>query len=138
MLKTLFSKQNWLIKNLPNHKLSCDDLVRECLFNILVHFIDHEKGLEDNYWIEDGDGFDVKEKLLDCYLWITTNRDILVSKLAQTIKDFPDIPENDSLLKFLSEHYVQDVVKIQQELKDKDNNVLDFILKHREYLTTIK
>lgn len=137
MFKILFSKQKWLINNLPNHKITCDDLVRDCIYNILVHFIEVEQGLDDNYWLDDENG-SVKEKLIKCYKWITEDRLILISKLEQTEKDFPIVPENDNLFKFLNDSHVSDILKLQQELKDRDNNVLDFILKHREYLTIVK
>lgn len=138
MIKTLFSKQNWLIKKLPCKQISNDELIRDCLFNILEHFVENDNGFENNYWFDGDEVNSVKAKLQDCYVWITQEREILLSKLEQTIKDFPDVPENDSLLKFLTDRYVQDVTKLQQELKDKDDAVLETILKHREYLTIVQ
>lgn len=138
MIKTLFSKQNWLIKNLSSQKIPNDDLIRDCLFNILVYFVEKEDGFNNNYWFDGDEVSSIKGKLQDCYLWITQDREVLSSKLEQTAKDFPDVPENDSLLKFLTDRYVQDVTKLQQELKDKDNAVLETITKHREYLTIVK
>lgn len=138
MLKSLFSKQKWLLEKLPIEFISSDDLIRQTVFSILEHFVQDQKGLENNYWSEDDEGESVKEKLEKCYDWVINQRDVLISKIAQLTAEFPEVPENDGLFKFVNENHIQDILKLEKELRDKDDKVLEIILKHREYLTVTR
>jgi hypothetical protein len=135
MIKPLFSKQKWLLKDIPSKSTSSDDLVRYSLFSILTHFVQEQKGLENNYWTEDDEGESVKEKLEKCYNWIKNDRDVLLSKTDQVQAEFPEVPENDGLFKFINDNHIKDILKLEKELREKDNKVLEIILKYREYLT---
>ena len=81
MIKTLFSKQSWLLKSIPTQKIDHDELIRLSLFGIVVRYVEHDKGCEKSAWDDSEEGRKTCEKIMKVYVWITHDRDIMLDKL---------------------------------------------------------
>lgn len=137
MINVLFSKQKWLIQSLPNSKMESDDLIRELLFLILVNHVE-TKGLLDSFpWDLDEGSQKIKSQIENCYSWIREKRSLLVNKIEQLKQDFPSVPEDENLWKFVNENHIGEVNKTQESLREKDQTVLKTIIELREHLIEI-
>lgn len=137
MIKTLFSKQRWIVDQLPKEKMNSDDLIREILFNILVDHIENKEILTKFPWDEDEGSKEVKKEIDFCYSWIKDKRPLLVDKINTLNNEFPEVPENDNLWKFVNENHIGELMENQKLLADKDSQVLKSIIGFREYLIEI-
>ena len=137
MIKTLFSKQKWLIQSLPNSKMESDDLIRELLFTILVNHVEKKGLLESIPWDLDEGSEELKRQIESCYSWIKEKRPLLVNKIEQLKEDFPSVPEDENLWKFVNENHIGELNKTQQLLHEKDQTVLKTIIEFREHLIEI-
>jgi len=134
MIKTLFSKQKWLIQSLPNSKMESDDLVRELLFLILVDSVENKRLLERFPWDLDEGSQKLKSQIENAYSWIKEKRPLLENKIEQLEVDFPSVPEDENLWKFVNENHIGDIIAAQQTLREKDQTVLKTIIDFREHL----
>jgi hypothetical protein len=134
MIKTLFSKQKWLIQSLPNSKMESDDLVRELLFLILVDHVENKRLLERFPWDLDEGSQKLKSQIENAYSWIKEKRPLLENKIEQLEVDFPSVPEDENLWKFVNENHIGDIIAAQQTLREKDQTVLKTIIDFREHL----
>jgi hypothetical protein len=134
MIKTLFSKQKWLIQSLPNSKMESDDLIRELLFLILVDSVENKGLLERFPWDLDEGSEKVKSQIENAYSWIKEKRPLLVNKIEQLEVDFPSVPEDENLWKFVNENHIGDIISAQNILREKDQTVLKTIIDFREHL----
>ena len=136
MIKTLFSKQKWLVEALPIAKINSDDLIRELLFLILLDEVENKNLFTRFEWDLDEGSRELKSQIEDCYLWIKEKRILLLSKIENLEKDFPDVPEDENLWKFVNENHIGEIINLRNNLLEKDKNVLktiiDFGLMHEE------
>ena len=137
MIKTLFSKQRWIVDQLPKEKMNSDDLIREILFNILVDHIENKGLLIKFPWDEDEGSKDIKKEIDFCYSWIKEKRPLLVDKINTLNNEVPDVPEDETLWKFVNENHIGELMENQKLLADKDSQVLKSIIGFREYLIEI-
>lgn len=134
MIKSLFSKQKWLIQSLPSSKIESDDLIRELLFLILVDSVETKGLLERFPWDLDEGSQKVKSQIENCYAWIKDKRPLLVNKIEQLENEFPSVAEDETLWKFVNENHIGEIVTSQKLLREKDQNVLKTIIDFREHL----
>lgn len=137
MIKTLFSKQKWILDRLPTRKMDTDELIRELIFNVFIHHIE-ERGLLTRFpWDEDEGSREVKKQIDFCYTWIKQKRPLLVDKIDLLNKEFPDVPEDESLWKFVNENHIGEIVELQDSLLAQDKHVLKTIIGFQEYMIEI-
>ena len=134
MIKTLFSKQRWIIDKLPKEKMNADDLIREIIFNVFIDQIDNKELLSKFSWDDDEGSKAIKKEIDFCYSWITEKRPLSVDKINTLNNEFPDVPEDDSIWKFVNENHIGELMENQKILSEKDNQVLKSIIGFREYL----
>jgi hypothetical protein len=134
MIKTLFSKQRWIIDKLPKEKMNADDLIREIMFNVFIDQIDNKELLSKFSWDDDEGSKAVKKEIDICYSWITEKRPLSIDKINTLNNEFPDVPEDDSIWKFVNENHIGELMENQKILFEKDNQVLKSIIGFRKYL----
>jgi hypothetical protein len=134
MIKTLFSKQKWLVEALPIAKINSDDLIRELLFLILLDEVENKNLFTRFEWDLDEGSRELKSQIEDCYLWIKEKRILLLSKIENLEKDFPDVPEDENLWKFVNENHIGEIINLRNNLLEKDKNVLKTIIDFKEHL----
>lgn len=114
--------------------MNSDDLIREILFNIFVDHIDNKELLNKFPWDEDEGSKEIKKEIDFCYSWIKDKRPLLVEKINTLNNEFPEVPEDDNLWKFVNENHIGELMENQKLLADKDSQVLKSIIGFREYL----
>lgn len=137
MFKSLFSKQKWLIEKLPSYKMDTDELVRELLFSVFLYNVEERKVLDLFPWDEDAGSKVVKKEIDECLLWIKEKRPLLVDKINTLSEEFPDVPEDSTLWKFVNENHIGDILGLQQTLRQKDQTVLKSIIGFLDHLVEI-
>lgn len=120
-------RQKWLTKVIPKTWTDKDDLMRICLFEMLVHFVEEEEGVKlckESDWEEDiKSGYVSKKyvkdhvkwckKVLSLYAYITGERPSIVKKFEQDYS-----------------------LEIEEELFKKDTAAMVDIVKTRGYMWT--
>jgi hypothetical protein len=101
MFSLFKNNQKWLTNSIPSKKVDNNDLVRDVLFKIVVHFVEDEHGLDDLSWIEDATHREILEDIQNIYNWITEERQLLVDKIEQIENNF-SIPENEDIIKYIN------------------------------------
>jgi hypothetical protein len=134
MIKTFFSKQRWIIDKLPLEKMNADDLIREVLFNVLTDQIENKQLLSKFSWDNDEGSRAIRKEIDFCYSWIKEKRPLSIEKINTLNDEFPDVPEDDSIWKFVNENHIGELMENQKILFEKDNQVLKSIIGFREYL----
>lgn len=123
------NRQKWLTDKLKGDWMDKDGLLEICIFESLVHYVEKEKGLRDNLdelfkeEIEKGhvtqetvDQIKAREGLLKhCYDWIKVGR-VEIQKLLDSIEEW------------------REYERVENELYDKDSEVMRIIIEHRKYL----
>lgn len=128
-------RQKWLLNKIPNRWMDKDGLVELCLFEILVDYVEGEKGLEMmNYdWSKElSDGFvseeyvknsqDTDKDIFDIYNYITKERPNLQKEL------------DDILLSSKGEYDKHN--ELEKQLENMDTDAMIKIVKMRGYLWT--
>jgi hypothetical protein len=134
MIKTFFSKQRWIIDKLPLEKMNADDLIREVLFNVFTDQIENKQLLSKFSWDDDEGSRAIRKEIDFCYSWIKEKRLLSIEKINTLNDEFPDVPEDDSIWKFVNENHIGELMENQKILFEKDNQVLKSIVGFREYL----
>lgn len=134
MIKTLFSKQRWIVDQLPKEKMDSDELIRQILFNIFVDHIENKELLTKFPWDDDEGSKQIKKEIDFCYSWIKEKRPLSVEKINTLNNEFPDVPEDETIWKFVNENHIGELLENQKILSEKDNQVLKSIIGFREYL----
>lgn len=134
MIKTLFSKQRWLINKLPIEKMNADDLIREVLFSVFIDQIENKQLLTKFAWDDDEGSRAIRKEIDFCYSWIREKRPLSVEKINTLNDEFPDVPEDDNIWKFVNENHIGELMENRKILSEKDNQVLKSIIGFREYL----
>jgi hypothetical protein len=124
------NQQRWLTNKLKGTWMDKDALLEICLFESLVHYVEKEKGLE--HWGADWDKEianghvdqiyvdDIKARdalIKHCYVWIKVDR-LKIVKNLETIEDW------------------REYERVENELYDKDSEVMRIIIQQRGYLWT--
>lgn len=124
------NQQKWLTNKLKGTWIDKDGLLEICIFESLVQYVEKEKGLEHlgadwDKEIADGhvsqgyvDDLKAREALIKrCYNWIKVDR-LKIVKNLETIEDW------------------REYERVENELYDKDSEVMRIIIEQRGYLWT--
>jgi hypothetical protein len=136
MFSLFKNNQKWLTNSIPSKKVDNNDLVRDVLFKIVVHFVEDEHGLDDLSWIEDATHREILEDIQNIYNWITEERQLLVDKIEQIENNF-SIPENEDIIKYINTKFIDEIVQFHTDLTDRDTKMLLRIIELRDFLVTI-
>lgn len=136
MFSLFKNNQKWLTNSIPSKKVDNNDLVRDILFKIVVHFVEDEHGLDDLSWIEDVTHREILEDIQNIYNWITEERQLLVDKIEQIENNF-SIPENEDIIKYINTKFIDEIVQFHTDLTDRDTKMLLRIIELRDFLVTI-
>lgn len=136
MFSLFKNNQKWLTNSIPSKKVDNNDLVRDVLFKIVVHFVEDEHGLDDLSWIEDITHREILEDIQNIYNWITEERQLLVDKIDQIEKNF-SIPENEDIIKYINTKFIDEIIQSHTDLTDRDTKMLLRIIELRDFLVTI-
>jgi hypothetical protein len=136
MFSLFKNNQKWLTNSIPSKKVDNNDLVRDVLFKIVVHFVEDEHGLDDLSWIEDVTHREILEDIQNIYNWITEERQLLVDKIEQIENNF-SIPENEDIIKYINTKFIDEIVQFHTDLTDRDTKMLLRIIELRDFLVTI-
>lgn len=124
------NQQKWLTNKLKGTWIDKDGLLKICIFESLVHYVEKEKGLEHlgadwDKEISDGhvsQGYvdDLKARgalIKRCYNWIKVDR-LKIAKNLETIEDW------------------REYERVENELYTEDSEMMRIIIEHRGYLWT--
>jgi hypothetical protein len=158
-------KQEWLLRNVPNHWCDKVELIPLVMFEMLIHFVEDEKGL-DGIWgphYEENDTWrsirePVRKELEDAYNYIKTDRPLLQKALDESypqaldrgdmLDNFDPVMGEDGKVKHYTmrsceqiygmsyEEAYREVHRLEKLIFERDTETMMTIIKHREYLWT--
>lgn len=152
-------RQKWLFKKIGNSWKDKDQIIRETLFECLIHFVEEEKGLN-GIWCEEYYGeanlsekyIEERKKVRDvleyCYNYVKNERSIMEKGLdgsyPESDVDMVEMMENGMYrMKSCEERYgcsyeeaYENVHYWENRIKNEDTFVMEEIIKYREYLWT--
>lgn len=115
-------RQKYLTSKIPNSWCDKTSLVRICLFEMLVHYIEEEDAFNFIDWSSTEKDKKIKQDLEMCYEYIKIRRPQIVKKLHGIhLKD---------------ENFIVDYGKMDDEINFWDQRVCETIVKYREALWT--
>lgn len=154
-------KQKWITKSIPKHWCDKDELIRNLLFDILVHYVEEENGLQDEYdWDSDLEQGHVSKEyvnnVLSCdtalraaynYIKFERNKikddfykahkELLTCRTSGTIDDlFKKTDDNYFTPSKEYAEYLSKLNAINDDITKRDTEVLNTIIKYRESLWT--
>lgn len=109
-----------------------EDFIRNTLYETVREFVEDEDGLNEVLWNYDEGSKKQKKVLDDVYLWITSDRSLLVDKIKELDKYFLDV-ENHITDKH---NRFDDSMNLFYELKRKDSDYMKKIIDLLEYIET--
>jgi hypothetical protein len=158
-------RQQWLVDKLPRQFCDKVELIPLVMFEMLIHFVEDEEGL-DGIWgphYEESDTWKsirepVRKELEDAYNYIKTDRPLLQKELDES---YPEALDGGSLLDHVDpviqedgkiKHYTMrsceqiygmsyeeaygEVHRLEKLIFERDTETMMTIIKHREYLWT--
>jgi len=137
MFSLFKNNQRWLVNSIPNRKIEMPDLMRDVLYKMIVHFVEVDNGIDNNIWEDDEGHKSILKRIEDVYYWIKEERPILDNKLNQMWSNFPDVPEEQGLDKFMIEHSLDDILSLQDHMWDRDQKSMKEIIEVRDSLIII-
>lgn len=127
-------RQKWLTKQIPNTWCDKPELIRAVLFATLVDFVESE--MDNVNWTWNDNIANVAMEIKRCYQYITKDRPELEQLMD---KAYPDSPENLMNFKMTKDEYhikYGEVNRLEALIQKNDDDVLETIVKIREYLWT--
>jgi hypothetical protein len=125
-------RQKWLTQVIPNHWCDKVELIPHLLFTCLINFVESENGLGqlDYDWAEELKAGDISEEYLESiyssYKELKAAYTYIKHDRPQLVKAFVDSYE---------EHY-RNTHRLEKDLKDKDQEAMMLIVKHRQIMWT--
>lgn len=154
-------RQKWLFKKIGNSWKDKDYIIRETVFECLVHFVESEKGLELLEYnaqhpknpVENRDRYqEVVNDLSECYAYITKDRPDLENQLDNAYPINLSSDPRGCLKKTEDGFYIMksceersgmsyqeayaEVHRLENLIEQKDSEVMNLIIKHRSYMWT--
>lgn len=123
-----FPRQRWLLKALPKHWTDKDEVIRLCLYQCIVHFIEDEKCFEVIDWNYTAEQQEAKKKILEIYDWIKTGRPKLERDYWNSYPEAGQRGTYDELYK--------EVNRLEALIDIMDTGYLTWIVENRRFLWT--
>jgi hypothetical protein len=140
-IKTFFNpRQKWLTRKIPNHWMDKDGLIELVLFECIKHYVEQEKGLQDQLDWDDElkNGFvcqeyvgrvkDVDSRLRKVYDYVKTERPALQKA---HLDSYPELGTKGSY-----EELYGETNRLEQEIFDKDTEAMKTLIELRHYMWT--
>lgn len=123
-----FPRQRWLLKSLPKHWVDKDEVIRLCLYQCIVNFVEDEKCFEVIDWNYTAEQQEAKKKILEIYDWVKTGR----PKLEQDYWDsYPEIGQRGTY-----DELYKEVNRLEALIDIMDTEYLTWIVQNRRFLWT--
>lgn len=130
----LFSKNKnpWLF----SHCTEKYDIIRDVMYRAVKDFVENDKAFSEVVWTEDEKHKKIKSEFEKIYDWIVDERPLLEDKLHQLEDNYPVIPDDVPLDKFVfvSEKHLEEVFQLQEQIWNTDQHYLKTIIDIRDYL----
>jgi len=148
IIRTIRPAQSWLTRKIPCEWCDKPELIRMILFNILIHYVEEEKGVDDflDFQSEVDGGYmsqkqadaakRVNREILDVYTYIKHSRPALDLEIQNAM---PEMVNFKSFICSSRADYIKiygTVNRLQEQMDQEDNWALSEIVKLREYLWT--
>lgn len=150
-IKNYFApKQKWLTKKIPNHWQDKPELILDLLFEMVVHFIEEEKGISDLDWQSEVESGYVSQEyadkhkqteatILEIYKWIKTDRPAMEKEYERLVNlSFTENNCRNLCFSFTKEEreFLLAAHTVEMEMNKKDQEMLHKVIEVREYLCT--
>jgi len=123
-----FPRQKWLTKKIPNTWCDKTELIRICLFECLVNYVEEEMDSID--WEHCDEIKEAKANILKCYLWIKIERPALEKEQEES---WPQI-ESEFPFRLKDGESYDEHNRLEELIERTDNEIMKQIVDLRRVL----